>query len=206
MEPQCVESCNFVFPLSIEDFTGLWWNIHLTLSFLSVHIWSEAWCHEHSMSSASSPLVKMRKFAWFSSIHSRVWMQHGAARSGPPVLPGLINLHHHTALWKDVNSHCLVLRKKKTKFLFLSALPLASNPISVPWKVNYFLFPFHSSRKMAPFLFQWDPGLPAAAAPSWPAADCLIRAQSYCSLFFSVSVVLFFAFSSGWTSLNQSQC
>lgn len=66
-------------------------------------------------------------------------MQREAARSGLLVLASLINLHHHTALWEDLNSHCLVLRKKIThKFLFLSALPLALNPNSVPLKVNYF--------------------------------------------------------------------
>lgn len=143
-----------MFPLSIEEFTGLWWNIHLTLSFLSVHIWSKAWCHQYSMSSASSPLVKMRKFAWFSSIHSRVRMQHEAARSSLPALVSLINLHHHTALWEDFNRHYLVIRKKNQKthkFLFLSVLPLASNPISLPLKVNYFFVSFSFQQKDGPF-------------------------------------------------------
>lgn len=159
VEPQCVEICSFMFPLSIEDFTGLWWNIHLTLSFLSVHIWNEAWCHQYSMSSALSPLIKMRKFARFSSTHWRVWMQHEAAWSGPPVLASLINLHHHTALWEDLNSHCLVLRKKTStyKFLFLSALPLASNPISVPWKVNYFFVSLSFQQKDGPFSVSMGP-------------------------------------------------
>lgn len=150
-----------MFPLGIEDFTGLWWNIHLTLSFLSAHIWSEAWCHQYSMSSASSPLVKMRKIAWFSSIHSRVWMQHEAAWSVLPALAGAINLHHHTALWDDFNSHCLVLRNKIThlihKFLFLSALPLASNPTSVPLKVNYFFVSLSFQQKDGPFSVSMGP-------------------------------------------------
>lgn len=36
----------------------------------------------------------------------------------------------------------------------------------------------YSSRELAPFQLQWDPGLPAAAAPPWPAADSLIWAHS----------------------------
>lgn len=89
------------------------------------------------------------------SIHSRVLTQREAAQSGLPALAGLIYLHHHAALWEDFNSHCLALWKKITrlihKFSLLSAFPLASNPISVPLKVNYFFVSLSFQQRDGPF-------------------------------------------------------
>lgn len=86
-------------------------------------------------------------------------MQHEAARSGRPILASLINLHHHTSLWEHFNSYCLVPRKKKPthEVLFLSALPLASNAISVPLKVNYFFVSLSFQQKDGPFSVSMGP-------------------------------------------------
>lgn len=91
------------------------------------------------------------------SIHSRVLTQHEAARSGLPTLAGPIYLRHHTALWEDFNSHCLLSGKNNQShsqiFIPLCPSPSLESHFCAFKGELFFCFPFIPAERWPLFCF-----------------------------------------------------
>lgn len=73
--------------------------------------------------------AKNEEICLMFSIHSKVLMQRETVWNGLSILATPIYLHHHTALWKDFNSHRIALRKIISFTSFHCSLPFPSPQI-----------------------------------------------------------------------------